>query len=247
MKNYIAFFFSALLLWSCKGDHDLVEFTLSDESTLGQLILNHVERDPSYPIVSREEDPTIYATLDNMLNQILASDRLTNSLHYEWEIILLDDDQLLQSFCAPGGQLFIYTGLFFFLNKEDELAGVISHEVAHAEQRHVSQQLLRRYGISTLKHIASGGLKDVLPEVVNLLANDTDLIFSRGNEKEADSLSIRYLEHTRFACNGAADAFAKLIKFEMQRNPPFLKSHSGVDHREEMINNLASQIGCTKP
>ena len=60
---------------------------------------------------------------------------------FDWELKIIHDDETLNAFCAPGGYIYVYTGLIKFLAHEDNLAGVIGHEIAHADLRHSTQQL----------------------------------------------------------------------------------------------------------
>ena len=47
---------------------------------------------------------------------------------------IIDNDETLNAFCLPGGFIYVYTGLIKYLDSEDHLAGVLGHEIAHADQ-----------------------------------------------------------------------------------------------------------------
>ena len=53
---------------------------------------------------------------------------------FEWQLKIIEDDATLNAFCAPGGFMYVYTGLIRYLEVEDHLAGVIGHEMAHADR-----------------------------------------------------------------------------------------------------------------
>ena len=69
---------------------------------------------------------------------------------------LIDDDKTLNAFCTPGGFIYVYTGLIKFLDSEDQLAGVMGHEIAHAALRHSTRQMTKVYGVQTLLQVATG-------------------------------------------------------------------------------------------
>ena len=54
---------------------------------------------------------------------------------------------MLNAFCTPGGYIYVYTGLIKYLDNEAQLAGVLGHEIAHADLRHVTDQLTEQYGV----------------------------------------------------------------------------------------------------
>ena len=53
----------------------------------------------------------------------------------DWEFVVVDDPQL-NAMAAPGGKVLVYTGLLRALQQEDQLAAVLSHEIAHVLARH---------------------------------------------------------------------------------------------------------------
>ena len=180
-----------------------------------------------------------------MLDAILTSGEITYKDEFEWRLHIIDDDQTLNAFATPGGYLYVYTGLIYFLDREDDLAGVLGHEVAHSDQRHSSKQLQRTQGISILLSIVAGENADALTQVAGQIAGTlSGLSFSRAAEAEADDFSVKYLSNTKYACNGAAAFFQKLLQNQNQRNPEFLSTHPSPDSRVEDINAIAATLGC---
>ena len=241
----IAFTF-ILLFNSCDENGDLLLFSIQDDIDLGMQVDAEIEADPDqFPILSRTQYAEAYAVLDGMLEEILSSDAVTYRDEFPWELHIIDDDQTLNAFATPGGYIYVYTGLIYFLDREDDLAGVLGHEVAHSDQRHTSKSLQRTYGISFLLDIVTGGQSDLTQQVINSIVGVGALEFSRDAEKEADDFSVEYLADTEYACNGAASFFEKLTANQETRNPEFLSTHPDPDNRIEDINLKASEIGCT--
>lgn len=234
-----------LIVNSCDKNGDFLLFSIEDDIELGQQVADQIANDPNFTILSRDEYPVSYGYLETMMNSILNASEVTYKEEFPWTINIIDDDQTLNAFATPGGQLYVYTGLIYFLDKEDDLAGVIGHEIAHSDQRHSSKQLQRQYGISVLLNILAGGDAGTLEQIVGQIAGTGAILaFSRSAEAEADEYSVRYLADTDYACNGAAAFFEKLLENEAQRQPEFLSTHPSPDSRVEDINALATDVGC---
>ncbi|MFK7952046.1 MAG: M48 family metalloprotease [Ekhidna sp.] len=231
---------------SCDDNGDFLIFSIQNDITLGEQVATEIANDPTtFPILDRNQYSVSYAYLESMMNAILASDEITYRDEFNWTINIIDDDQTLNAFATPGGQIYVYTGLIYFLDKEDDLAGVIGHEIAHSDQRHSSKQLQRQYGISILLSILTGGEGESLKQIVgNIAGTGAILAFSRSAEAESDAFSVEYLADTEYACNGAAAFFQKLLDNEAQRSPEFLSTHPSPDNRVADINEKSDDIGC---
>lgn len=232
----------SLFTFSCGPDGDFNIFTVEDDVQLGMQLKNEVLSNPQeYPVMDRAQYPAAYAYVEGIVNDILNSGQITFREEFAWEIYLLNDDENLNAFAAPGGYMFVYTGLIKFLETKDDLAGVIAHEMAHADERHSTEQLTQQYGIVFLLEILTGGNPGA---IANILATLVSLRFSRADESEADRFSVIYLCETDYAANSAASFFEKLIEQGTTSPPPFLSTHPSPENRVEAINLLAQERGC---
>ena len=66
----------------------------------------------------------------------------TGRTDYQWEFSLIEDKQV-NAFCLPGGKVAVYTGLLQVAQNDDQLATVLSHEIAHALAHHTSERIAR--------------------------------------------------------------------------------------------------------
>ena len=222
------------------GEVKLNFFTLEDDVQLGQDLRNEIAANPEeYPILDPNQYSEAYSHMYRIRDNILASGEVTYVDDFDWELYIVEDDEVLNAFCAPGGYIYVYTGLIKFLEYEDELAGVLGHEIAHADLRHSTEQLTKAYGISVLLEIIFDGDPGLLSEIAAGLAG---LSFSRDDEAESDSASVDYLCNTDYAADGAAGFFEKLEGFEL---PEFLSTHPSSDTRVEDISNYALDKGCS--
>ena len=223
-----------------EGDVKINLFTLEDDMQLGQDLRDEIASDPAtYPVLDSNEYPDAYAYLYDIRDTILASGEVNYVDDFAWELYIIEDDETLNAFCAPGGYIYVYTGLIKFLEFEDELAGVLGHEIAHADLRHSTEQLTKAYGIGVLLDILFEGDPGLLSEIA---AGLIGLSFSRDDESEADDASVDYLCNTAYAADGAAGFFEKLEGFEI---PEFLSTHPSSETRVEDIRSYALDNGCS--
>lgn len=93
-----------------------------------------------------------------------------------------------------------------YLDSEDELAGVLGHEIAHADLRHSTRQMTTMYGVDVVLGAIAGN-KEMIKQVSEGLIG---LKFSRNHETEADSKSVEYLCPTDYNANGGGKFFEKI-------------------------------------
>jgi predicted Zn-dependent protease len=158
---------------------------------------------------------------------------------FAWQVKIIKDDKTLNAFCTPGGYIYVYTGLIKFLDTEDELAGVMAHEIAHAANRHSTRQMTKMLGLKVLSDALTGNRKafgEVFSAVVGLK-------FSRTHETEADNFSVTYLCGTGWNAAGAAGFFQK-IQSKGGTPPQFLSTHPSPKNRIEKIGLKAKQLNC---
>ncbi len=237
---------------SC-DENDGVIFSTQDDLKLGQQV--SAEVDSTYRAKGQllERNSTnantqkAYASLDKIVNRVLNSGQVKYKDEFPWTIKIINDPNTLNAFATPGGYIYVYTGLIKYLNDEDHFAGVLAHEIAHADKRHSVKQLQRQYGISILLSVALGNNAGTLQEIAGQLAGTlAGLKFSRDAETEADNTSVLYLGGTNYyACDGAAGFFVKMTQEEQQGNPPeFLSTHPNPENRVQNIEQQAEQNGC---
>ncbi|WP_018478103.1 M48 family metalloprotease [Pontibacter roseus] len=245
--------FSLFAFSSCE-DNEGVIFSTQDDIRLGEQVSQQV--DSTYrakgqllePNSSNANVQKAYTHLNRIVNRVLNSGEVKYRNDFAWTVKIIDDRETLNAFAAPGGYIYVYTGLIKFLDDEDHLAGVLAHEIAHADKRHSVRQLQRDYGIALLLSVALGNNPGALQQIAAQLAGTlAGLRFSREAETEADNTSVLYLGGTKYySCDGAAGFFVKLNSQAQGSNPPeFLSTHPNPDNRVENIQQQAQQQGCS--
>lgn len=245
--------FSTAFFASCDKNEDFLLFSVQNDIDLGTQIAAQIASDPiQFPILPRTNTTACpkcanaYAYLDHLVETILNSQEVVYRKKFAWEVHLIDDDEVLNAFVTPGGYIYIYTGLIKSLDRADDLAGSIGHEIAHADQRHSSKQLQRQYQVSLLLSISRGEKSEQLEKLVGTLAGNLGAWnFSRSLEFEADEYSVIYLSNTAYACNGVFSFLQKLIALEQAGGTSlYLSTHPDPSARIEAIHNKVTELGC---
>lgn len=214
-------------------------FAYTDDIELGKQVADEIKTDPEkYPVLKEADNREIYKYMNELRDVVLSSGKLTYKNEFEWKIHIIADDEVLNAFATPGGYIYVYTGLIKFLDSEDQLLGVLGHEMAHADQRHSTRQLSKNLGVALLLD-AVLGKRDAVEQILGALVN---LQFTRGHETEADEYSVQYLCPTPYNAAGSAGFFKKM---EDQPQPPeFLSTHPNPVNRVKHITELSESLNC---
>jgi predicted Zn-dependent protease len=217
-------------------------FTVAQDRQLGAQVAGEIDANTKeYPLLDSLRYKEVYQYVYKVRNNILNSGKVDFKDDFQWRIKIIHDDKTMNAFCTPGGYIYVYTGILKFLESEDELAGVLGHEIAHADQRHSTRQMTKQFGIQVLLDVLAGNrqlLKDVTGAIVGLK-------FSRQHETEADECSVKYLCPTEYNAAGGAGFFEKIQALGGAKQPEFLSTHPNPENRIENFQNQKITKGCT--
>lgn len=222
-------------------------FSVEDDKKFGKQVSDQINSNQNeYPTLDPVKYAEAYRYLNTMKTNILNSGDVTYRKDFDWELKIINKD-VLNAFVTPGGYIYVYTGLIKYLDNADDLAGVMGHEIAHADRRHSIKQMEKQYGMQMVAGIILGQNSNQLAQIAAQIAGTgATLAFSRGDESEADEYSVRYLAKTQYACNGAASFFEKIqANSKGGRVPEFLSTHPAPKSRVEDINKTATSLGCS--
>lgn len=218
-------------------------FTLQQDKELGDKVAAEIDGDQAkYPLLDSVQYKGVYQYLYKIRDTILNSGKVDLKNEFKWRLRIIHDDSTLNAFCTPGGYIYVYTGILKFLESEDQLAGVLAHEIGHADMRHSTRQMTTMFGVQVIQQILIGDYA-MLNQVTGAIVG---LKFSRKHETEADERSIMYLCPTQYNAAGAAGFFQKIEKMGTgQRPPEFLSTHPNPENRIEHFINSKTTMGCT--
>lgn len=233
---------------SCSEEGGVNVFTLEQDIELGEQMDSLIQNTPEdYNVLPRTGNEEAYRYIDGLLTHILSSDEIIYGDEFDWEVTIIDDD-VLNAFACPGGKLYFYTGIIEYLENAAQFAGVMAHEVAHADRRHSTKMLTKQYGLSILVSVLVDDDASQLAEIASNLATGlVGLQFSRDNEYEADEYSVKYLANGSTYYAKGIRGFFELIEAngETSETFEFLSTHPNDDNRknniDEVYDNLPSK------
>ena len=192
-------------------------------------------------------DPPMQEYLEHSANHLVGYSTLKNR---NLQLIILPDNQF-NAFALAGGLLAVNLGLFIYAQTADQFASVISHEIAHLQQRHLARQAAHNRElkpkmltgiVSSIVLIALG-----LPQLGNATAFSTFglsaqsiLSYSREFEEEADREGFRMLYEAGYNPNSASKLFEQL-KTNDGEIPVYLRTHPLTKDRIAHFKSLASK------
>jgi len=224
-------------------------FTLDDDVSMGKQMDQEIKSTPAqYPILQNE---AIRGYLQGIVNRIKASPKMKYANKFPYAVTVINDDKTINAFCTPGGFIYVYTGLLRFMDNEATLAGVLGHEIGHAEARHSSEQMTTQLGAEVALSIALGKNPSQLAQVAGnagvLLAT---LKNSRDDEAEADELSFTYLRSTSYYPGAVKFFFEKMMQTGSQSPSglaSWLSTHPTDQSRLDHINSLLKSNNIPAP
>jgi predicted Zn-dependent protease len=165
---------------------------------------------------------------------------------YKWEFNLIEDDQVANAWCMPGGKVAAYTGILPITHDESGLAVVLGHEIAHAIAKHgnerMSEALLVQLGGASLSLALSKEpalTNQVFMAAYGLGANVGILLpYSRVHESEADRIGLVLMAKAGYDPRVAVPFWQRMNEKGGARPPEFLSTHPAPETRIKQIQAL---------
>ena len=162
--------------------------------------------------------------------------------NFVWEVVLVDNKEVKNAWCMPGGKMAVYSGILEIANNEDSLAALMGHEIAHAVARHgserASQGLILDLGTMAVEKLLIG--RPLTGDSRKLYDYFTTfgvmLPFSRSHEAEADYLGLVFMHFAGYDLDEAYKMWERMDKLNSgNRTPEFLSTHPSSKTRIENI------------
>lgn len=167
------------------------EYTITStekEVAMGRAIARRVEQElpPMADEAVQQRVRTIGARI------VAVCDR--KELIYTFNVV---QEEGVNAFSLPGGYVFINEGLLEKVDGDDELAGVIAHEVAHITARHAVKRYESALGMQ-LAQVAAVASRSRAAGGVGVALRAAQLAYAREDELESDRLAVKYLKAAGF-------------------------------------------------
>jgi beta-barrel assembly-enhancing protease len=163
---------------------------------------------------------------------------------YKFDFHLLADEQVVNAFALPGGQVFITAALLDKLETEAQLAGVLGHEVGHVVGRHGSEHLAKQkltQGLTGAFGVAAGDINSA--RMAQMVGQLVDLQYGRSDELEADKFGVKFMTDAGYDPR-ALTGVMKILEEASggARQPEFMSSHPNPGNRIEHIQQTIDEF-----
>jgi len=144
---------------------------------------------------------SIIAPVDSILYRICIKNKIDRK-GIKFHLVRKDE---INAFAFPNNHLVLYSGLINGCENEAELCGVLCHEIAHMEKRHIMNKLIKDFGLSVLVSMSAGnGNSEMIKAAIKRLSSNA---YDRTLESEADMTAVEYL----FQANIDPEPFANFL------------------------------------
>lgn len=247
MKKLLLLTFISLLFFGCTGQapvthrDQLLLISPSEEKAMGE---------KSYKeFISKAKLSTNKAQVDRIRRIGWRIAKAANRKDYNWEFNLVEDKQI-NAFCMPGGKVVVYTGILPVAKNDDQLATVMSHEIAHALARHGAERMSQQYvsnSLQTLGDVIVGIAAPQYSNAFNLAYGygsqlGVMLPYSRAQEYEADEIGIYLMKKAGYNINEAITFWKNMKKLKGASQPEFLSTHPNDDNRIKKITQIVNKL-----
>jgi predicted Zn-dependent protease len=250
LRKLIGVWLIAILVIGHLTPQAVFGLTVSEEEKMARSFLGFIFK--NFEII---EDPAVVNYVNKVGNRIVA--HLDEPLfRYRFYVI---NTHTYNAFAIPAGYIFINSGLLMAMDNEEELAGILGHEIAHVNARHISQKIERskKIGWAGMAGMAAGVLmglagaggdaSQAMMKGSAAAAKTAELSYSRENEMQADQLGLIYLNDAGYGGEG----LLKILKamrakqwYDSNQVPTYLMTHPAIDER---IAYIDSQLAAAPP
>ena len=215
-------------------------YSIEREIALGKSLAQEVERS------SKMIDDPVITEYVNRVGQNLVRN---SDAKVPFTIKVIDSDEV-NAFALPGGFFYVNSGLILRAQEEDELAGVMAHEISHVAARHGTKQatkaeMIQLGSMAAMIFIPYGWAGYGIYEGMNLAIPLTFLKFSRDDEREADYLGIQYMYKAGYDPNAYVTFFERIQADEKRRPgsiPKMFSTHPPTPERIEQAQKEIARI-----
>ena len=237
----------ALLVLSWSGAVPALALTIKEERELSKEFLELLKKQ-----LTLIEDPVIVDYVNKVGQKLLAA---LPEQPFEYHFYVVKQD-VYNAFATPAGHIFVYSGLLAAMDSEEELAGILAHEISHVVSRHISEKIERAKSLNMLSLagmiagilLGAAGAGEAGQAVLMGSAAGTQtmmLAYSRADEDEADQLGLTTLYRAGYRGEGMVTMFEKIRSkqwFGADDIPTYMMTHPAVESRIGGINRRVQEF-----
>ena len=226
--------------WLCLTPASVLSLTVEQERELGREFLAKIRKQV---VLVKDDFVNEYV---NELGKYLIKPLETKYFPFDFFVVKNAD---LNAFAAPGGHIFIFSGLIEAMDGADELAAVMCHEIAHVSARHLAERIeqSKKINLGTLAGVLAGALIGGQAGGAVMAGSaaagiQTQLQYSRNDELQADQLGFKYAKEGGFDPAAMISTLNKIGRAHLggSKIPTYLMTHPSGPERMANLDSLLS-------
>lgn len=251
----LTFFVLLVTLVGCKPEPidppSSDSITKADRALLGERLLERIKNRPiDYPILANiDEDTLVYQFVQTLYNQATASIRIdlnspiSNRWNQDrdWDIYILNRDNIIDAFTLPGGDLFITTGFLKSMEREHELFYLLSLEANLINEKYLLNRMVLEYNTLNLHSIIDGAVESNGIGVEEILKDVTEFVFNENELNQIDKVTVPSICNTSVY---SGDGIAAIIDRNIGNANYWLQTRMSYGGRENVVTELATEGNC---
>lgn len=199
------------------------------EISIGENVAKQIEE--RYKLV---DDPQLQARIDRIGKSIVAVCGRPD-LPYTFKALDVDE---VNAMAAPGGFIYVFKGLIDLMPTDDELAGIIGHEVSHVVQRHSMAQMEKTLGMTLLMGVVFGERGVPLQAIaLNAIAAG----YSRSDERKADKMGYELSVKAGYNQYGMLMGLTKLYELNPKQKTDLFSDHPEAAARVKLMKSYLAE------
>ena len=246
LKNIVLVMFSLVIIAGCMhktpytNRSQMIFMSQEEELALGEK--SYEEALSTAKVITGTKDANRVKTIGERIAKV------ANRSDFTWEFNLIED-KALNAFCLPGGKVVVYTGILTAARNDDQLATVISHEIAHALARHGAERMSSasvQQGIQTLGNVVlavgAPSYQNVFNQAYGIGSQvGVMLPYGRMQESEADEIGIYLMHKAGYNMQEALKFWENMSEGKTDTNE-FLSTHPSSSTRIEDIKKVIVKV-----
>ena len=246
LKNIVLVMFSLVIIAGCMhktpytNRSQMIFMSQEEELALGEK--SYEEALSTAKVITGTKDANRVKAIGERIAKV------ANRSDFAWEFNLVED-KALNAFCLPGGKVVVYTGILTAARNDDQLATVISHEIAHALARHGAERMSSatvQQGIQTLGNVVlavgAPSYQNVFNQAYGIGSQvGVMLPYGRMQESEADEIGIYLMHKAGYNMQEALKFWENMSEGKTDTNE-FLSTHPSSSTRIEDIKKVIVKV-----
>lgn len=250
LRNMFLILLSLIIIAGCThktpytNRSQMIFMSPKDELALGEKSYQEALSDSK--VITETKDANRVKTIGSKIAKV------ANRSDFNWEFNLVQNDAL-NAFCLPGGKVVVYTGILKVARNDDQLATVISHEIAHALARHGAERMsssMVQQGVQALGNVV---LAVGAPEYQNIF-NQTYgigtqvgvmLPYGRMQESEADEIGIYLMNKAGYNVHESLKFWENMSDGKKETSD-FLSTHPSSTTRIKDLEKVIAKVQAGK-